>query len=461
MNLIIERAFIMVILMSISGFVFCAIFLPFEKFASKIVSPKTMVHANTVALLSFVLPFYFAISIKDGTEAILINGELLVFQDIGGYDGFVCQVREHFRMEYVGLIWLVGVLVVLFRSVWKYLRLRNMVKNQSFCICDDFWSVKFSEIKKQKQVSDVFLVGCCGLSTPCTVGIRKKYIVIPSYMINAFDEKEVEFLLQHEFYHIVNDDPLRNSLVLILGCLNWFHPLYHFLRKNLSEWMKIVCDGEVTKNASKEQRRQYCELIIKVLSLEDERREKEGFPVNFKGVKNYKRRIMEIMKQKKTSKAGRVFVTTLVFTSLFCGTAVAKEADMAVHSMFSQNVDMVNASEIRIIEPAIDPVQVLENDIQNDLMKRIYGEETIPVDEEGVTCTILYHEEVPKVQEVPENQADPKHVHKYVDVTIKEHKKYSDGSCVTKYYEGQKCAGCGQVVKGSLIRTITDIKCTH
>ena len=70
MNLIIERAFIMVILMSISGFVFCAIFLPFEKFASKIVSPKTMVHANTVALLSFVLPFYFAISIKDGTEAI-------------------------------------------------------------------------------------------------------------------------------------------------------------------------------------------------------------------------------------------------------------------------------------------------------------------------------------------------------------------------------------------------------
>ena len=40
MNLIIERAFIMAVLMSISGFVFCAIFLPFERYARKLVSPK-------------------------------------------------------------------------------------------------------------------------------------------------------------------------------------------------------------------------------------------------------------------------------------------------------------------------------------------------------------------------------------------------------------------------------------
>lgn len=302
----------MAVLMSISGFVFCAIFLPFERYARKLVSPKAMVKANTVALLSFVIPFYFVISIKDGTEVALINGELLVFQDAGGYDSFVCNVREHIHMEYLGFIWLIGVFAILLYYLWKYLRLLNVVKKQSFYICDDFWSVKFSEIKNEKKVSDVFLVGCCGISTPCTVGIRKKYIVIPSYMINAFEKEEVEFILQHEFYHILNDDPLRNSLILILSCLNWFNPLYHFLRKNLSEWTEIACDGEVTKDCSKEQRRQYCELIIKVLSLEDDKSEKEGFVVNFIGMKNYKRRIMEIMKQKKTSSmVGRVFVTSL------------------------------------------------------------------------------------------------------------------------------------------------------
>ena len=106
-----------------------------------------------------------------------------------------------------------------------------------------------------------------------------------------------------------------------------------------------------------------------MLSLEDDKSEKEGFVVNFIGMKNYKRRIMEIMKQKKTSSmVGRVFVTSLVFTSLFCGTAAAKEADMSVHMLFSKNIDMVNSNEISVIES--NSAQI-EDDIRNDIMKSI------------------------------------------------------------------------------------------
>ena len=68
MNLIIERAFIVALLLSISGFVFCAIFLPFEKIAYKWTSARTMVYVNTVALFSFVTPLYFVISLRDGSE---------------------------------------------------------------------------------------------------------------------------------------------------------------------------------------------------------------------------------------------------------------------------------------------------------------------------------------------------------------------------------------------------------
>ena len=45
MNLMIERAFIVALLLSISGFVFCAIFLPFEKIAYKWTSARTMAEA--------------------------------------------------------------------------------------------------------------------------------------------------------------------------------------------------------------------------------------------------------------------------------------------------------------------------------------------------------------------------------------------------------------------------------
>lgn len=45
--------------------------------------------------------------------------------------------------------------------------------------------------------------------------------------------------------------------------------------------------------------------------------------------------------------------------------------------------------------------------------------------------------------------------------SLKEHKKKSNGSCVTTYYEGQKCSTCGTIWKGDVIRTVTDAKCTH
>ena len=50
MNLMIERAFIVALLLSISGFVFCAIFLPFEKIAYKWTTARTMVYINTIVV---------------------------------------------------------------------------------------------------------------------------------------------------------------------------------------------------------------------------------------------------------------------------------------------------------------------------------------------------------------------------------------------------------------------------
>lgn len=125
-------------------------------------------------------------------------------------------------------------------------------------------------------------------------------------------------------------------------------------------------------------------------------------------------------------------MTSLVFTSLFCGTAVAKEADMPIHMMFSQNVDMVNSSEISVVES--DEVQA-EDNFQNDIVENIGSyEETFLTNDEGITYTIIYDEKVPDLQETFENASDPKHVHKYVNVTIKEHKKNTDGSCITMDY---------------------------
>ncbi len=108
-----------------------------------------------------------------------------------------------------------------------------------FYVQDDLWHETFCKIKDSNQVSNVSLIGCYNISTPCTIGIRKRYIVIPAYMIAFFDEEEIGFILEHEFYHVKHRDLLRKLLVLFLNCLNWFNPLYYLFVKIFQNGQKL------------------------------------------------------------------------------------------------------------------------------------------------------------------------------------------------------------------------------
>ena len=437
MNLMIERAFIMALLLSISGFIFCAIYLPFEKLAYKLTSAKTMVFVNTLALFSFITPLYFAVSIRDGSESAFTRSDMLIYQDVGGYEGFVCNVRSHIHLEeYLGVIWLIGAVIFLIYYVWRYVRLVYFARKSIFRISDDLWYEKFSVLKDDKKVANVRLVGSCNISTLCTIGVKNRFIVIPSYIINSFDEEEVGFILEHEFYHVMHQDLLRRLLMLILNCLNWFNPLYYFLRNNLSEWMEAACDEEVTKNFTKTQRRKYCQLMIKALELEESRTKGEILSVSFAGLdlKNYKRRMTKIMKKNGTGgMLGKVTVATVAMMSMFCGNAVAKEADVPVNMMFSKNVEIVETGEFE----EVDDSEIMDNlDFQTDSFANM--SEFVPCDTNDTTYEIIYNGKVTFVSDLGQGQIEPQHVHNIVDITLKEHKKNSDGSCKTTYYAGRK-----------------------
>ena len=460
--MIIERAFIIALLLSISGFVFCAIFLPFEKYAYKLTSAKTMVFANTAALFSFVIPLYFVVAVRDGSESSFVNYDLLVFEGTSKYDGLVSTVRELAIIEYLGTFWLIGVAFFLTRYVCRYARLIHSVRKNMFFINDDLWYDRFCRMKKEKKISKVMLIGCCSIFTPCTIGVRNRYIVIPAYMINSFDEDETKFILEHEFYHVTHRDLTRKLLITLLNCLNWFNPLYYFLRNNLSDWMEASCDEDVTKNFSKGQRKKYCQLIIKVLELERSKSRNGIFSIRFAGldVKNYKRRMMKIMRKNGTSSMlGKVTVASVLLISMVSGNVIAKAADGPVNKMFSKNVEIVEAGEIE----EVDASEIMNDlDFQTDSFANT-GEfvEFVPCDTNDITYEIIYNGETAFTSDLEQGQIEPQHVHNIVDITLKEHKKNSDGSCKTTYYEGRKCTVCGLTWKGDKIGETTMVKCNH
>lgn len=150
MSLMIDRAFIAVLLLSISGFVFCSIFLPFERYGYKYCSAKMMVFANTAALFAFIIPFYYIVSVKDGSESKFINSNLLVYEDTSKYGEFVGRFRELGIVEYLSIIWLIGMIIFLICHLFSYISFVGNIRKNMFIIKDDIWFSKFAEIKIEK-----------------------------------------------------------------------------------------------------------------------------------------------------------------------------------------------------------------------------------------------------------------------------------------------------------------------
>ena len=463
MELIINRIFVCVLLLSISGFISSSIYLILEKNLYKLTSAKFMVFANTVVLFSFVIPFYYLVSIMDGSESSFIGYDLVVFEGQNAYNNVVASVRDiRPYIEYIDNIWFIGVLIFIVMKIVMYLYMMIRIKRTSFMLQSDIWASTFEKIMEKYTTQNVLLMGNSETTSPFTVGILHKYIVIPAIMINALDEEEIEFVLSHECYHASQNDVGRKVLMIVLNCLNWFNPLFYFLKDNLSTWMEIACDEAVTEKFDEKQKRKYAALIIQSLELENIHNKNRLYCVCYGGnhVKHYKRRILEIMgEKKKNGLHGKVFVSALVVFSLTCSNVVAKAADIPVNMMFSNNVQVSKLGEIEEIQ--IDEIRAeleikgknpsdLDNFVKFDVR-----------DTEDTTYEIIYNDDIKPVSKQPQDQIEPQHVHQIVDITLKEHKKNSDGSCKTTYYEGRKCKVCGAIWKGDIIQIVIKPKCPH
>lgn len=65
------------------------------------------------------------------------------------------------------------------------------------------------------------------------------------------------------------------------------------------------------------------------------------------------------------------------------------------------------------------------------------------------------------IYEETENNSKAKCEHNYVDGTYQKHTKNSDGSCITKSYNAQRCSKCGTMRIGTLINEMKYTKCPH
>jgi beta-lactamase regulating signal transducer with metallopeptidase domain len=156
-------------------------------------------------------------------------------------------------------IWIVGVLVALWRWFQSYGELHHVRSHARLASTADLDSLGFRE-------SGSILGARIGLSdelhSPGLAGIFRPWILFPADIVAWTTLEERTSILHHELAHIQQRDHLVVLLQQALRTILFFHPLLRHACTQLDMERELACDDRVLDHGA--ERRVYAESILKV-----------------------------------------------------------------------------------------------------------------------------------------------------------------------------------------------------
>ncbi len=140
------------------------------------------------------------------------------------------------------LLWLCGVLTLLFRGIAQYDALRRHVR----------LAYRVSEHRK------TYYTGT-GVSTPFILGLVNPRIYLP--IITNHTEKA--YIYRHEQAHLTHGDFLLKPLFYLALCLHWYNPLVWFAMREMAKDIESACDETVLACFTDEIKPQYCSSLLR------------------------------------------------------------------------------------------------------------------------------------------------------------------------------------------------------
>lgn len=153
--------------------------------------------------------------------------------------------------------------------------------------------------------------------SPFVFGVLKPIIYLPLEL----EEKEREYVLAHERYHIKRRDYLIKLAAYGLLSVYWFHPLVWISFYMMSRDMEMSCDEQVIKTLELDERKAYSTLL---LSFASGKRFPLPSPLAF-GENDVKSRIKQILHYKSPTLWGILAAIILVVIVAVCCLTDAKD----------------------------------------------------------------------------------------------------------------------------------------
>ncbi|MBQ7816507.1 MAG: hypothetical protein IJ339_04010, partial [Oscillospiraceae bacterium] len=119
-----------------------------------------------------------------------------------------------------------------------------------------YFSLKKKLIVSLKIKGNIYL--CDYISSPFVIGTVKPKIYLPS----TLSEKETEYVIAHEKYHIKRFDHIFKLMAFIALTIHWFNPLVWLVFELAMRDMEMSCDEAVVKKLGEDIRGSYSQSLL-------------------------------------------------------------------------------------------------------------------------------------------------------------------------------------------------------
>lgn len=229
-------------------------------------------------------------------------------------------------------VWISGIGVMLLYSVISFVKIRNKV----------LVSIPF---KDNIYITDEPV-------TPFVMGIFNPQIYLPG----CLSEKEQEYIILHEQFHIRRFDHIVKPVAFATLCLHWFNPLAWISFILFCKDMEMSCDEAVVKKMGENIRADYSASL---LALSTKHCIVRGMSVNF-GEGDTKSRVKNLAAFRKTNKGVLAVLTAGVIIFIVC-LASTHKISISGENGFQDETNIVEKQKTEDIHEKTDLLNISLN----------------------------------------------------------------------------------------------------
>jgi TonB family protein len=138
-------------------------------------------------------------------------------------------------------VWLCGVIAIAARSLWQWRRLMRVVRSADAAPVE--WQSRLRRLCGLFQLRQpVRLLCSAAATTPMLLGWIKPVILLPASMLSGFTPLQIEMIIAHELGHIRRFDYLVNLLQVALETVLFYHPVVHWISRDVRNAREACCD---------------------------------------------------------------------------------------------------------------------------------------------------------------------------------------------------------------------------